>query len=84
MPDSLQVGSTFIKSNEKADNSRGQGGDKTPSSVYAPVAPIANVSPPTVTIPEDWQRRTVDATPIAPVHGQVYSRNKKLTRGRDA
>jgi hypothetical protein len=78
----IKQGDQYIRSDEPADNSRGRNGDSSPSSVTKAPAPIARVSPPQVTVPEDnWQRREVDASPLQAAHGHgalIRQMNRKL------
>jgi hypothetical protein len=80
MANLTQQGDTFIKSNEPADNGRGQNGDKTPVSVKTAPPPIKNVAPPEAAVPaSDWQTRKVDASPLPPAHGMLHRQmHKKL------
>jgi hypothetical protein len=60
----------LIHSHEPALDNRGQNGSTVPSSVTKAPPPIAKVSPPAVRLPEDnWQQRTVDASPLQAAHG---------------
>jgi hypothetical protein len=61
----------FVGSKEKSQHGRGQNQDLTPASTSAKSLPIIpNVAPPRVVVPEDdWQRRSVDASPLQASHG---------------